>query len=74
MLALTSPVVLVKLDVVEAGVAQTVVLDDEGRAIPPRVVERDADRRLDLDGRIVVGPADVLSADLGGAPPEPPPV
>jgi len=64
--ALPRPVVLVELDMVDAVRAQAAAVDDEGRPVPVAVVEGDTDRRLDLDGRIGVGSADVLSADLGG--------
>src|SRR5205814_9566591 len=64
--ALRRSVVLVELDMVEAVSAQAVVVDDEGRPVPAGVVEGDADRRLDLDRRVVVGSANVVGADLAG--------
>src|ERR1700694_2348322 len=57
-------IVLVELHVVEAAVTQAAVVDDEDRAVPVRVVQRDPDGRLELDGWIVRGPADIVGADL----------
>ena len=63
-LPLPGPIVLVELDVVEAVGAQAVVVDDKGRAVPMRVVERHAGGRFELDGGIIGGTADVVGADL----------
>src|SRR5437588_11136474 len=63
-LALAGPFVLVELSVVEAVVAEAVVLDHERRPIPVRIVQRDPNRRLERDGWVVGGPADVVGADL----------
>ena len=49
---------------VEAVVAQALDLDDEGRVIPMRVVQRHPYGRLELDGGVLGGTADVVDADL----------
>ena len=49
---------------IEAVVAQPAIVDDESRAIPLRVVQRHPDGRLELDGGVVGGSADIVGADL----------
>jgi hypothetical protein len=61
-LTLTGPVILIELDVVEAVIPESAIGHDKRRAIPSRRAE--ADGRLELDGRILVRPADVIGADL----------
>src|SRR5438067_3244863 len=57
---LPGPIVLVELDVVEAVGAQAVVVDDKGRAVPMRVVERHAGGRVELDRGIIGGAAGIV--------------
>ena len=64
MLTLSDPLVLIEIDVVEAVVAQAVVIDDEGRAVPMRVVQRHPYRRLELDDGVLDRPAHVVGVDL----------